>query len=34
MQRKTPQTSDIDDETLFAKVERGILSFLQAHTIR
>ena len=23
MQRKTPQTSDIDDETLFAKVERG-----------
>ena len=23
MQRKAPQTSDIDDETLFAKVERG-----------
>ena len=23
MQRKTPQTSDIEDETLFAKVERG-----------
>ena len=23
MQRKTPQTSDIDDETLFAKVEQG-----------
>ena len=23
MQRRAPQTSDIDDETLFAKVERG-----------
>lgn len=23
MQRKTPQISDIDDETLFAEVERG-----------
>ena len=23
MQRKPPQTSDIEDETLFAKVERG-----------
>ena len=29
MQRKTPQTSDIDDETLFAKVERGDVEALQ-----